>query len=77
MSRTKHRCRRSTTVAAPADARLLSREQVARRLGISTVTVDRWVRRGVLTPVDMYGLRRVLFDAAEIDRLVEERAKAS
>jgi excisionase family DNA binding protein len=77
MSRTKARRRRSTDVAAPADARLLTRAQVARRLGISVVTVDRWTRRGILRPVDMYGLRRRLYSADEIDQIVEERVNAS
>lgn len=66
-----------TTVAAPADARLLTRPQVARRLGVSVVTVDRWTQRGILRPVDLFGLRRRLYSAAEIDRIVEERASAS
>ncbi len=68
---------RPTAVAAPADARLLTRPQVARRLGVSIVTVDRWTRRGILQPVDLFGLRRRLYSAAEIDRIVEERASAS
>ena len=64
-------------VAAPADARLLTRDQVARRLGISVATGDRWARRGILHPVDHFGLRRVLFSAEEVDRVVAERTSAS
>lgn len=59
--------------AAP-DARLLTREQVAGRLGVSVVTIDRWTKQGVLHPVNLFELRRMLFAADEIDEVVTERA---
>lgn len=68
---TDNRRSRPNQAAAPADALLLSRPQVARRLGVSVVTVDRLVKAGDLRPVDLLGLRRVLFSAQDVDRLVE------
>lgn len=64
---------RSTTIAAD-DARLLTREQAAKRLAVSVTTIDRWARRGILHRVDLFGLRRALFSAAEIDQLVAWRS---
>jgi len=64
---------RSTTIAAD-DARLLTREQAAKRLAVSVTTIDRWTRRGILHRVDLFGLRRVLFNTAEIDQLAAGRS---
>ncbi|NLG65121.1 MAG: hypothetical protein GX537_05900 [Actinobacteria bacterium] len=38
---------------------------------MSVVTVDRLVKAGVLRPLDLQGLRRVLFSAQDVDRLVD------
>ena len=65
---------RKARAAAP-DARLLSREQAAGRLGVSIVTIDRWTKRGILHPVELFELRRVLFSAEEIDGLACRRGR--
>jgi excisionase family DNA binding protein len=61
-------------LSASADGwkpRLLSREATAAYLGTTTRSVDRLVGKGLLTPVRLPGLRRVLFDRAELDAFVD------
>ena len=60
--------------AAAPDARLLTRSQVAGRFGVSVVTIDRWTKRGILRPVELFDLRRVLFSADDVDRLISEQS---
>jgi len=62
--------RRNVSQTAAADALLLTRPQVARMLGISTVTVDRMRKRGTLRPVELFGLSSVLFRRADVESLV-------
>ncbi len=50
--------------------RLLTLLAVAEALAVSPHTVRMWVRKGRLTPVRL--CRRLLFDPADIDRLVAE-----
>jgi hypothetical protein len=54
-----------------AGERLLSRDGTARYLGTTPRSVDRLVDKGVLVPVKVPGLHRVLFDKADLDRLID------
>lgn len=56
---------------ATSGPRLLGREQAATYLGVGTDTIDRLRLRGELQPVALCGLRRVLFDRLDLDRLIE------
>jgi excisionase family DNA binding protein len=61
----------SSVITDARKPRLLSREATAAYLGTTTRTVDRLVGKGLLTPVRLPGLRRVLFDRAELDAFVD------
>ena len=55
-----------------AVGRLLGRDETAHYLGTTPRSVDRLVGKGVLMPVKLPGLHRILFDKADLDRLVDE-----
>ena len=60
------------TTSGPADApRLLDVEGAAGYLGVSAWTVRDLVERGSLSRVALPGVRRLLFDRCDLDRLVE------
>lgn len=61
----------SESAGASTTPRLLSRADAARYLGVGTDTVDRLRMRGELQRVALCGLRRVLFDKTDLDRLIE------
>ena len=52
-------------------AELLTRQD----LGISASTARRLEKRGLLTPVRVDGLRRVLYPAVQVTRLIEKAAE--
>jgi excisionase family DNA binding protein len=60
-----------STIGEERKPRLLSREATAAYLGTTARTVDRLVGKGLLTPVRLPGLRRVFFDRADVDALVD------
>lgn len=53
---------------------LLTLIEVAEKLRVSTHTVRSWVRKGRLRPVRL--CRRLIFDPADISRLVAETSSA-
>src|SRR5262245_44906532 len=60
------------TTSGPVDApRLLDVEGAASYLGVSAWTVRDLVERGSLSRVALPGVRRLLFDRCDLDRLVE------
>jgi excisionase family DNA binding protein len=52
-------------------SRLFGRPQAAGYLNVTTRTVDRLVARGLLNPIRLPGIRRTLFDRADLDALVD------
>jgi hypothetical protein len=54
-----------------AVGRLLGRDETARYLGMTPRSVDRLVGKGVLMPVKLPGLHRILFDKTYLDRLID------
>lgn len=56
---------------AIAKGNLLTRNEVARRLSLSTRTLDRWTREGRLSSV-VLGSRSIRFHESEVDRLVSQ-----
>ena len=60
-----------STIADKRKPRLLSREATAVYLSTTARTVDRLVDKGLLTPIRLPGLRRVFFDRADVDALVD------
>jgi excisionase family DNA binding protein len=58
--------------SGPSDgSRLLDVEATADYLGISAWTVRHLVERGSLSRVALPGVRRLLFDRCDLDRLIE------
>jgi hypothetical protein len=57
----------------PPDARVLSRRQAGRYLGVSARTMQNLERRGALVRVALVGQqrRRALYDKRDLDRLIE------
>jgi excisionase family DNA binding protein len=60
-----------TDVVETTEARLLGFDAAASYLDINLMTLRRMVSRGVLQPVRLPMLRRVLFDRQDLDRLIE------
>ncbi len=52
------------------EARLVGREAAASYLDVTTRSLDRLVGKGLLQPVKIPGLRRVMFDRADLDALI-------
>ena len=59
-----------------AEGRLLGRQAAADYLGINPRTLERLVSSGRLAPVRLPGVRRTLFERADLDRLVVEEVSA-
>jgi excisionase family DNA binding protein len=60
------------STSGPADGpRLLDAEGAADYLGVSAWTVRDLVERGSLSRVALPGVRRLLFDRCDLDRLIE------
>ncbi len=53
------------------EGRLLGFEEVASYLHVNGATIRRLIERGVLQPVRIPTLRRVLFDRQDLDHLIE------
>jgi excisionase family DNA binding protein len=58
-------------IPGPCQARLLSFESAASYLDVTGQTIRRLIARGVLLPVRIPALRRVMFDRNDLDRLIE------
>jgi excisionase family DNA binding protein len=56
---------------ANVPSRLLSVREAANYLGISTWTLRALVRAGAVPRVSLPGVRRLLFDREELDRVIE------
>jgi hypothetical protein len=59
------------------EARLLGREAAATYLDMTTRSLDRLVAKGLLRPVKIDGLRRVMFDRADLDHLIDGGKEAA
>ena len=64
--------------------RLLSVTETASYLGVSTVTIRRWIASGVLTPVRLPSVknagesgRRLLFDRNDLDAIIDRWKRES
>jgi len=53
------------------EGRLLGLEKAATYIDATPRTVQRLIKRGLLHPVKLGGLRRVLTDRADLDRLIQ------
>jgi hypothetical protein len=53
-----------------AEPRLIGREESAAYLNITTKSLHRLVQRGLLTPIQLPGFRRILFDKLDLDELI-------
>ena len=54
-----------------AESPLMDRCEVATFYHVSTVTVDRWVKRGLLAPVELpFATRRVLFARRDVEAVL-------
>jgi excisionase family DNA binding protein len=60
------------TLAVPEtqENRLLGLEKAAAYIDTTPRTVQRLIRRGLLRPVKLAGLRRVLIDRTDLDQLI-------
>ncbi len=69
----------SEDVAAEGSATFISVGVAANRFGVSTRTIERWVRQGTLTPAarveDASGRLHSAFERGEIDRIARERLR--
>ncbi len=59
------------------ERRLLGRQAAADYLDVTPRTIERLVRAGVLARVRLAGIRRTLFEKADLDKLVDERSAAA
>ena len=57
-------------------SRLMSREEATNYVGLASRSLTRLVERGVLTPVVIPGMRRVLFDRCDLDALIQAAKEA-
>jgi hypothetical protein len=53
------------------DSRLLGRDAAAEYLDLTTRSLNRLVGKGVLRPIKIPGLRRTMFDRADLDALID------
>jgi excisionase family DNA binding protein len=53
------------------ESRLLGLEKAATYIDATPRTVQRMIKKGLLHPVKLAGLRRVLIDRADLDQLIE------
>lgn len=54
---------------------ILTAEQVAERLQVTRQTVNAWVRRGVLVPIEMVGVRR--FYASDVEAAIRANRQSA
>jgi len=64
------KARRQPGESPQAGALLLTRPQVAKLLGVSVVSVDRWTKAGRLPRVELFGSARVLYRRSDVEKLV-------
>jgi len=57
--------------AQQLETRLLGSEQAATYLGVALPTLLRLIARGIISPVQIPGVRRTLIDKRDLDALVE------
>jgi excisionase family DNA binding protein len=55
----------------------MGRPQAARYLRVTMRTLDRLVARGMLSPLRLPGIRRTLFEQADLDALVDAARNAA
>jgi hypothetical protein len=60
-----------SSVQEQPEARLLGREAAATYMDMTTRSIDRLVGKGLLRPIKIPGLRRVMFDRADLDALID------
>jgi hypothetical protein len=60
-----------SSVKEQPEARLIGREAAATYLDMTTRSLDRLVGKGLLRPIKIPGLRRVMFDRADLDALID------
>ena len=58
------------SVAETQETRLFGLEKAAAYIDTTPRTVQRLIRKGLLQPVKLAGLRRVLIDRADLDQLI-------
>jgi excisionase family DNA binding protein len=56
--------------SGPPEARLLGLDAAAGYLSLDAMTIRRLIARGCLNPVRITGVRRVLIDREDLDRLI-------
>ena len=56
--------------SAPPEVRLLGLDAAAGYLSVDEMTIRRLIARGCLSPVRIEGVRRVLIDRGDLDRLI-------
>lgn len=61
----------SFEVPEAQESRLLGLEKAAAYIDATPRTVQRLIKHGLLRPVKLGGLRRVLIDRADLDQLIE------
>jgi len=59
-----------------AEVRLLGLAEAGRFLGVTARTVQNLIRRGVIQPVRLPGLRRTLLDKGDLESLVASGRQA-
>jgi hypothetical protein len=60
-----------SSVKEQPEARLLGREAAATYLDMTTRSLDRLVGKGLLRPIRIAGMKRVLFDRADLDAIID------
>jgi excisionase family DNA binding protein len=58
------------TGSAAPEVRLLGLDAAAGYLSVDSMTIRRLITRGCLSPVRLEGVRRVLIDREDLDRLI-------
>jgi excisionase family DNA binding protein len=61
----------ATDMLEASQGRLLGVNATASYLNVTEQTIRRLMARGVLTPVRLPAVRRILFDRQDLDRLIE------
>ncbi len=60
-----------SSVKEQPEARLVGREAAATYLDMTTRSLDRLVGKGLLRPVRLPGLRRIMFDLQDLGKLID------
>lgn len=53
---------------------LMSRQQVAELFGLNVMTIYKWARKGLLTPIKI-GPKTVRFRRSDVEALMKEKGK--